>query len=252
MKVFMIIGKSFSGKDTVLNKILSDENFCKENNLHKYIQYTTRPKRPNETDMKDYRFITKEEFDNKRKKSDVAYSMFNSHFGEVFYLTDFSEMESNKNYIVVGDLYLASQYKMYLHDNLCLIYLIPPNYALFERFSNREDNEKFSSNKYKEICRRFLSDMILFGQRSNQIISRSNCIINLNRTIHLGKIKKLMAEFIISNQISVILNNGDVTDIDTDYSGFGFPHFEDILDGKISICNDKLIMHTEDERYIIG
>ena len=58
--VIAIIGKSGSGKDTLLNKFF--ENFSRKNVLHKIISYTTRPPRENEVDGKDYFFVSKEEF----------------------------------------------------------------------------------------------------------------------------------------------------------------------------------------------
>lgn len=58
--VIAIIGKSGSGKDTLLNKFF--ENFSRQNVLHKIISYTTRPPRENEVDGKDYFFVSKEEF----------------------------------------------------------------------------------------------------------------------------------------------------------------------------------------------
>ena len=64
--VIAIIGKSGSGKDTLLNKFF--ENFSRKNVLHKIISYTTRPPRENEVNGKDYFFVSKEEFAEEIKK----------------------------------------------------------------------------------------------------------------------------------------------------------------------------------------
>ncbi len=55
-KIFCIMGKSGSGKDTILKEI----NKVEDLNLKTIVTYTTRPKRNNETDGVEYFFIDKE------------------------------------------------------------------------------------------------------------------------------------------------------------------------------------------------
>lgn len=56
--IFVVVGKSGVGKDTVVN------NYLKNNNdIKKITQYTTRPMRKNEVNGKEYNFISDEEFD---------------------------------------------------------------------------------------------------------------------------------------------------------------------------------------------
>lgn len=56
--IFVVVGKSGAGKDTVVN------NYLKNNNdIKKITQYTTRPMRKNEVNGKEYNFISDEEFD---------------------------------------------------------------------------------------------------------------------------------------------------------------------------------------------
>lgn len=55
--IFVVVGKSGVGKDTVVN------NYLKNNNdIKKITQYTTRPMRKNEVNGKEYNFISDEEF----------------------------------------------------------------------------------------------------------------------------------------------------------------------------------------------
>ena len=51
-KIFCVMGKSASGKDTIYNKILQDDSLM----LSRIIPYTTRPIRDGETQDKDYHF----------------------------------------------------------------------------------------------------------------------------------------------------------------------------------------------------
>ena len=52
-KIFYMMGKSSSGKDTIFKEILKK----KELNLHQIVLYTTRPARANETDGVQYHFV---------------------------------------------------------------------------------------------------------------------------------------------------------------------------------------------------
>ena len=52
-KIFCLMGKSSSGKDTIFKELNED----KELNLKPIVSYTTRPKRSGECDGVDYNFI---------------------------------------------------------------------------------------------------------------------------------------------------------------------------------------------------
>ena len=55
-KIFYVMGKSSSGKDTIFANILGR----KELHLNQIILYTTRPARANETDGVQYHFVNEE------------------------------------------------------------------------------------------------------------------------------------------------------------------------------------------------
>ena len=56
--IFVVVGKSGVGKDTIINNYLK-----KNDNITKVTQYTTRPMRADEVNGKEYNFISDEEFD---------------------------------------------------------------------------------------------------------------------------------------------------------------------------------------------
>ena len=58
-KVYALIGKSASGKDTIVQELLK-----RNKNFHGVVSTTTRPKRDYEINGKDYYFVTEEEFVN--------------------------------------------------------------------------------------------------------------------------------------------------------------------------------------------
>ena len=51
-KIFLLMGKSTSGKDTIYKSLISDKNL----NLKKVVLYTTRPMRDGECDGVQYFF----------------------------------------------------------------------------------------------------------------------------------------------------------------------------------------------------
>ena len=58
MRIICIVGKSGSGKDSVINAVLK-----KTDKIKPLVLYTTRPKRPGEKDGSDYHFIDNAAFD---------------------------------------------------------------------------------------------------------------------------------------------------------------------------------------------
>ena len=57
-KIFYIMGKSSSGKDTIYNRLRTDETL----ELSKLILYTTRPMREGEMQGREYHFVQEERF----------------------------------------------------------------------------------------------------------------------------------------------------------------------------------------------
>ena len=70
-KLFVIIGKSGSGKDSVFNLLKED----KQLNLEPLVLYTTRPMRKNETQGVEHIFISTEEAEKiKQNQTLLAYT----------------------------------------------------------------------------------------------------------------------------------------------------------------------------------
>ena len=65
-KIYVLLGKSASGKDTIAKKVMKKM----EGQLHPIVPYTTRPIRDGEENGKQYYFVTDEE---KEKLIEQAY-----------------------------------------------------------------------------------------------------------------------------------------------------------------------------------
>ena len=66
-KIFYIMGKSSSGKDTIYNRLRIDEGL----KLSNLILYTTRPMREGEIQGREYHFVTDERFCQLEKEGKV-------------------------------------------------------------------------------------------------------------------------------------------------------------------------------------
>lgn len=252
-KVFMIIGKSFAGKDTFLNKLLNDEAFCKAYNIHKLLRLTTRKPRPTEVDGIDYHFISKKEYlDEYKGRNDVVTSVFNSEFGRLYYITDLSKLEPDKNYITVGDPETVVKFRDILGDRLHVIWLMPPDWEIFRRFSQRDDNADYSDKKYKEIHRRFMDDLKKFNQKSNIFISNINCTILLGTDVNY----ELFREFIaischsVQHHVGIILH-GDRPPITFETTN-NYPVIvrsfrNELLEGEVPLINGRVTINTGKE-----
>ena len=66
-KIFYIMGKSSSGKDTIYSRLLQDS----ELGLSRIVLYTTRPMREGETEGKEYHFtaVSYTHLANRRRKN---------------------------------------------------------------------------------------------------------------------------------------------------------------------------------------
>ena len=65
-RIFVVSGPGGAGKTTLVNQLLKEKRI--QNHFIKGISVTTRKRRPQEADGKDYFFVTKEEFSRLEKK----------------------------------------------------------------------------------------------------------------------------------------------------------------------------------------
>ena len=155
-KIFFILGKSSSGKDTIFQTI-------KENNeldLKTVVGYTTRPMRENEVDGEEYFFVERdrlEELQNDGKVIEVRH--YDTVHGIWSYFTvDDGQIDLEKdNYLYIGTLESYEQVRdFYGKEAIVPIYIEVEQGERLKRAILREIEQK--EPKYKELCRRFLAD----------------------------------------------------------------------------------------------
>ncbi len=155
-KIFYIMGKSSSGKDTVYNRLLSEKELC----LKRIVLYTTRPIRAMETNGKEYFFVTERElFRLQEEKKVMECRTYHTICGDWHYFTvkDNQIDLKTSSYITIGTI--ASYLKMkefYKEEQLVPIYIDVDDGVRLERALIREKNQE--KPQYAEVCRRFLAD----------------------------------------------------------------------------------------------
>lgn len=161
-KIFLIIGKSSSGKDTIYKMLLEDQ----ELSLKTIVPYTTRPMREGEKDGAEYYFC-----DENRLKSlqdagrVIELRAYDTVLGVWKYFTvddGQADLEAG-NYLMIGTLesYLKIR-DYYGADKVVPIYVEVDDGIRLSRALERERMQK--EPKYEEMCRRFLADAEDFSE----------------------------------------------------------------------------------------
>jgi guanylate kinase len=179
-KLFVISAPSGTGKTSLINATLEDEN-AKKTKLG--ISCTTREKRAEEKDQVSYFFISKEEFEDKIKNDDFL--EYAEVFGN-FYGTPrewvLNSLSNKENVILELDIQGALQVKEAFPETRT-IFIIPPSYDdLSSRLSKRaQDSQEEIKKRLKEAKKE-----VEIGKKFDQII------VNDNFSLALEDLKKFI------------------------------------------------------------
>lgn len=155
-KLFYIMGKSSSGKDTIYNELIGKE----ELHLNKVVMYTTRPIRDSEEQGREYYFVDIARSDElERQGKIIEMRVYHTIHGEWRYFTvDDQNLDLDKNdYLAIGTLESYVKIREYYGEEKVIpIYIEVDDGIRLERALKRE--RKPQNQKYEEMCRRFLAD----------------------------------------------------------------------------------------------
>ena len=154
-KIFVLIGPSCSGKDTILKSI-------KENtDLIPLVLYTPRPLRNDEVNGETYNFITRQQYNELRDKGHVLEKReFETTKGNWLYATCDVNMDlENYNYITTNSLegYQKLKSNAEIIDSVIPLYISVSQKNRMERAVKREAKQE--TPNYEELCRRFMADV---------------------------------------------------------------------------------------------
>lgn len=163
-KIFYIMGKSSSGKDTIYKRLMEDESIS----FKEIVGYTTRPIREGEIHGKEYYFVSTKEMEKMREDGKVIeHRAYNTVHGIWNYFTaDDGQIDFTRgDYLLIGTLESYENIcKYYGDDALVPIYVYVDDGVRLERALQRERMQK--QPKYAELCRRFLADEADFSEEN--------------------------------------------------------------------------------------
>lgn len=164
-KIFYLMGKSASGKDTIYKRLREARPELKTVTL-----YTTRPMREGETEGEEYHFTTRKELKAFEKAGRVIeIRTYQTVHGPWSYATvDDGQIDlENGNYLVIGTLESYEKLREYFGAEVVEpLYVTVDNGVRLERALERERQQR--EPKYAELCRRFLADEEDFSEENRK------------------------------------------------------------------------------------
>jgi guanylate kinase len=178
-EIIAVSGPSGGGKTTIVKKIL--KQFPE---IQFSISATTRPKRENEIEEKEYFFISEEEFKNKIEKGEfVEWEKFYDYYYGTFKNHIDDNINESRSVLVEIDVKGALSIKRIYPDSH-LVYIIPPSYQeIIRRLKNRKTETVKDLNKRIKRAKMELSqkdkfDYIIVNENLNKAISETLILIN--------------------------------------------------------------------------
>ena len=160
-KIFYVMGKSSSGKDTIYKRL--KEMYPR---LRTVVPYTTRPVREGEKDGEEYYFVDGARFHAMEKDGRVLESRsYDTKCGVWTYFTaDDGQIDlKTSDYLMIGTLvsYRALR-ERFGKDALIPVYVEVEDGVRLTRALEREKQQE--KPQYAEMCRRFLADAEDFSE----------------------------------------------------------------------------------------
>lgn len=180
-KLIVLSAPSGTGKTTIVKEILK-----RDKDLIFSVSATTRAKRKEETDGKDYYFISKEDFENKIKNNEFV--EYECVFGVDYYgtLKSFIEKNLSEDKLIIFDLDVlgALSMKKYYGDMAVLIFIEPPDKeSIINRLKNRgtesdEDIARRIARFDKEMALKKDFNYIVINDNLENAVNELQKIIN--------------------------------------------------------------------------
>ena len=176
--MLVLSSPSGAGKTSICKKVISLDG-----KISLSVSYTTRPKRKSEKEGKDYFFVSKEKFEDLKKKS------FFIEFANVFdhwYGTpkDFIENNLNNGEDVIFDIDWQGAQKLsdFSKNDVVSIFILPPsNKELHERLKKRAEDSLETVSKRMSKARSEISHWIEYDYVliNNNLENCSSDVLNI-------------------------------------------------------------------------
>ncbi len=191
-RIFYLIGKSATGKDTIYKELLR-----RFPDLMTVVAYTTRPIREGETDGVEYYFKTDDELEELKDSGKIIEQRtYDTVMGPWHYFTvDDGQVDPSGNgrYLMIGTLESYEKMRDYFGSEILTpIYIEVPDGMRLKRAEKREEEQK--EPNYREVLRRYLADEEDFSEEN---LTRAG-ITKRFRNIDLAACLDDIAEFMSS------------------------------------------------------
>ena len=176
-KIICLLGKSCSGKDTIYKKLLADESL----NLLPLVTYTTRPMRTGEQEGREYHFTDEAGFNSLKEAGKVIEDRtYDTVYGLWRYFTvdDGTFVKEGRNVIAAAGT-IPAYIKLRDHfgaENTCPVMIETDDGIRLERAMRRE--KKQEAPRYKEMCRRFITDSEDFDEEKMKAAGVDHVFMN--------------------------------------------------------------------------
>lgn len=193
-KLFCIMGKSASGKDTIFKRLVQDEAL----NLKTVVSYTTRPMREGEQEGVEYYFVSPKTLNSLRDSGRVIecrdyhtvhglWSYFMVDDGQI----DFSGTQDS---VIIGTLESYQKIREFFgKEHVIPIYVHVEDGLRLSRALERERQQEKPG--YAEMCRRFLADMEDFSDEKLNECEICRIYENVDMETCLEEIRKDILKF---------------------------------------------------------
>lgn len=193
-KIYCIMGKSASGKDTIYKELLKQDKV----KLQTLVTYTTRPIREGERDGVEYFFSNEEELENfKSQNKVIEIREYHTMHGVWKYFTvDDGRLNlENHSYIFIGTLESYLRLRDYYGKSVLVpIYINLDDGLRLTRALQREQQQ--DNPKYAELCRRYLADEEDF---SKDKLADADVLIQFEND-NLESVLDQIVEYMVLNQ----------------------------------------------------
>ena len=189
-KIFYLMGKSASGKDSIYKKIQSQLPDFKS-----IVIYTTRPIREGESNGVEYFFVGDNEVEKLQKEGKIIeLREYNTVHGIWKYFTvDDGQFDSEAHLLAIGTLESYVKLKEYFGEEKVIpLYVEVEDGIRLERALTRERSQK--QPKYEEMCRRFLADAEDFSQEKLNQAGVANTFFNVDMNKCIDEIMLCISE----------------------------------------------------------
>ena len=155
-RIFYIMGKSSTGKDTIYKRLLERE----DNTLRTIIMYTTRPIREGEKNGVEYFFVDEKRLAELEEEGRIielrSYHTFHGIWNYFTVKDEQLDLE-HYDYLMIGTLESYAMTRNYFgSEKLVPLYIDLDDGVRLQRALDREKLQKVP--RYQELCRRYLAD----------------------------------------------------------------------------------------------